>query len=151
MPATAAKQKTAPVESGLKPELNGKMLQQLGTSAIYLVDHGWRRYLNDATIESTFKPDPSVEEFPVDEILLGSNVALHACLIKAEGNPAIYLVDHNPAAGDWTLFKRHIVSPYVYELYQFGSNVFIVPEIVIHAIPTGDPIVGPPILTAAKR
>jgi len=150
--ATATKTKAASVECGLRPEMNGTMIQLLGTSTIYLVDQGWRRKLADATITSLFKPDVEVEEFPVGEILQGSNVALNACLIKAEDDPAIYLVDHNPAPGDWTLFKRHIVNPAVYELYQFGDNVSIVPEIVITAIPTGDPVVGPPpVVGPAKR
>lgn len=144
MSATAMKQKsTAPMVSGLAPELNGKLIQQLGTSTLYLVDHGWRRKIATATIKSLFRPDVNVEEFPVDQILQGTNVALNACLVKAEDDPAIYLIDHNPA-GNWTLFKRHIVNLWVYELYQFTSTVFPVPEIVLNAIPTGDPIVGPP-------
>lgn len=153
MAATATQKKAeASMACGLDPELNGKLLLQVGpTNSIYLVDHGWRRFVEDYTLKQLFKPEANIEEFPVDQILLGTPVARNACLVNSSNEPGspIYLIDHNPDGG-WELFKRHIVNPGVYNLYQFTNKVFTVPEIVLQAIPTGDPIVGPP-LTVVKR
>lgn len=116
----------------IRKDLNGLRIQKPGTSAIYLVDEGMKRHIPDPeTYDGLFRDwNGVVQDLDIDDISTGDPLDHGATLVRGDGDPAVYLVDHG--------HKRHIGNPATMDRYHLEwDTVKVVPPVVVAAIPTG--------------
>lgn len=121
--------------SGPRPDLNGTRCKFSNRPHIYLIDNGYRRHIPDPTTYNNLFRDWEgvVVDNDIDEIPEARAIQSGAILAKGHATPQVYLIDQGQ--------KRHIVSPDVMEKFHFAwGRIYVVPQILIDAIPTGQPI-----------
>lgn len=119
----------------VRTDLNGLRVKRPDRPEIYLVDRGYRRWIpNPETYDNLFKDwNGIIADLDIDQIDRGPDITSGALLIKAHGEPEVYLLDRG--------HKRHIVNPVVMDRYHFDWNkIKEYPPVTVDAIPTGIPI-----------
>lgn len=115
------------------PELNGYLLKDPEKPAIYLILNGQRRQVPDvATVNGLFVTNRTVhEDFHIDLIEKGDDIASGATLVKGDGGDPWYLLPGK--------VKMWIKTEEIFAQYQFRA-VTSVAQILIESIPAGDPV-----------
>ena len=133
-----AQERPASSGTGPCPELAGCKVRVLGSPAIYVIDgEGYRRYVPfPLTLINLFKDRAALEDVLVSEAIaeIPEAPALDegALLVRGMCSETIYLLDKG---------RRRLVSgPQVISRYDFDlASVVAVPQIVLEAIPVGEP------------
>jgi hypothetical protein len=124
----------------LRPDLNGQRLRNPASGAIYLIDNGAKRHVDDPTAMNNIFNDWST--FPdIDTQLIDDGIDIDDLVVLAQGfgDPTVYLIDKKNAAGD--RIKRNVASPQTMAKYNFSwSKIYHVPTALISAMPTGQQI-----------
>ena len=124
----------------LRPDLNGQRLFNPATGAIYLIDKGAKRHVDDPTAMNHIFNDWSTLP-DIDTQLIDDGVDIDDLVVLAQGfgDPAVYLIDKKNAGGQ--RIKRHVANPQTMAKYNFSWNkISHVPPALISATPTGDEI-----------
>lgn len=74
---------------------DGSLFQEVGDDAIYLVDEGKRRHIEDAdTFNGVFKINPNISSvLDKTDITLGNSIVSGSVLVKSSSSDPVYLVD----------------------------------------------------------
>jgi hypothetical protein len=125
----------------LRPDLNGQRLRNPANGAIYLIDRGQKRHVDDPTaMTNLFNDWSTIPDLDVNLIDDGPDIDDLVVLSQGFGNAAVYLIDKKDANG--TRIKRHIQNPGTMTKYNFSWNkVYHVPLGLIEGTPTGLEIV----------
>lgn len=108
---------------------NGDLIQKCGNAAIYLVDEGKRRHIED--LAQVFKDAPNINSIEEkNDIPEGKPIIRGSVLVTsaaAEAGP-VYLIDNYDGHNEeWK--KRHILSIDIFNKYQFNQdNIKVVPQ-----------------------
>ena len=113
------------------PELNGYLLKDPDKPSIWLVLNGQRRQIpNVATINGLFVTNRTVhEDFHIDLIEKGDDIASGATLVKGDGSDPWYLLPGGKV-------KMWIKSETIFAQHQFRA-VTTVAQILVDSIPDG--------------
>ena len=119
------------------PELNGYLLKHPEKPAIYLILNGYRRQVpNVETLNGLFVTNRTVhEDFHIDLITKGDDIASGATLVKGDGSDPWYLLPGK--------VKMWIPNEQIFAQHQFRA-VTTIPQILVNGIPDGDKIAGRP-------
>jgi hypothetical protein len=118
-----------------RPELNGRRLQQVGDSAVYLVMDGMRHFIPDAdTYTNLFRSWDGISQVTdLQRISTGDQLSSGAILARAGNDNKVYLISSG--------VKRFITSPQVMDKYYFNwDKVISLPTVVVSSIPSGGDI-----------
>ena len=112
------------------PQLNGYLLKHPESPAIYLILNGLRCQVPDpATLVGLFVTNRQVhEDFHIDLITKGDDIAVGASLVKGDGSPQQYFLP-----GKVKMWIRDLTT---FSQYQF-RQVTTIPQILINSIPDG--------------
>jgi hypothetical protein len=116
----------------IRPDLAGLRLTPLTGGPIYLVNpEGLLQWIpNPATYNNLFRDWSGVHKVDIAGMSIGPALSDGAVLAKGNMSSEVYLVSNGK--------KRWITSPAVMDKYYFNwSHVFVVPQVLINAIPTG--------------
>jgi hypothetical protein len=118
------------------PELNGYLLKHPEKPEIYLILNGQRRLIpNVETVNGLFVTNRTVhEDFHIELITKGDDIAAGATLVKGDGADPWYLL----AGGKVKMWIRDAKT---FAQYQFRA-VSTVAQILINSIPDGPDVAG---------
>ena len=121
----------------LRPDLNGQRLRNPADGAIYLIDQGRKRHVDDPTaMTNIFNDWSTLPDLDVNLIDDGVDIDDNVCLAQGFGRPEVFLIDKKNVAG--ARIKRHVNSPATMTKYNFSWNkIYHVPPALIDATPTG--------------
>jgi hypothetical protein len=118
-------------------ELDGGRLIVPGQPEVWLVYFGVRHYITSpATLDALFSdPGGFVTIGSIDHIERGADLNAGTCLVRADGDPEIFLVTGYP---DSEVRRHPIVSFETFVHFGFDeSKIREVPALVLAAIPSG--------------
>lgn len=112
-------------------QYEGYRIRQSGTSPIYMILHGKRRWVpNPSTYSNLFGNDNNVHEvLDADIVPDGGQLSDGAILARPKNGPAIYLISNGQ--------KQHVASPPVIDKFGFRGVVREVDHVLIESIPEG--------------
>jgi hypothetical protein len=124
----------------LRPDLNGQRISNPASGAIYLIDNGAKRVIDDPTaMNNLFNDWNAIPDINMQLIDDGVDIDDLVVLARGFGDPAVYLIDKKNAAGE--RIKRHVASPETMVKYNFSANkIYDVPMALISTMPTGPQI-----------
>jgi hypothetical protein len=116
-----------------RTDLAGLRVTPLTGGPIYVVSpEGYLQWIpNPATYSNLFRDWNGVHRVDTATLPIGNTLSDGAVLAKGNASDAVYLVSNGR--------KRWITSPSVMDKYHFNwSRVYVVPQVLINSIPTGN-------------
>jgi hypothetical protein len=118
---------------------DGSLFQEVGDDAIYLVDEGKRRHIEDPdTFNGVFKNNPNISSvLDKKAITLGNSIVSGSVLVKSSSSDPVYLVDkYDGSDKKWK--KRYIPSMAIFDKYQFNQGyIQSVPQATLDGMDDG--------------
>lgn len=136
---TSASKLPHPIEKEKDIVSNGILIQEVGDAAIYLIDEGKRRHIEElATFNEVFKDIPNIHSIlEKNDIPEGNPIISGSVLVTAIDSDPVYLIDkYDGSNKKWK--KRHIQSLAIFHKYQFNQNhIQVVPQAILDGMDDG--------------